>query len=168
MVTSSTEGQTPMDRVQALPATQNSHLFLSGPHLTVQCLMEPLRHNHMCQSQLDFLSHQQPQYPATTAGFNNTPVWMWQDLTHSTKMEPGVSMSCPQLHSLGHGPNHLHLNLGDCSKLPFFKINKCVSLKNYHLENDITRSMCSWALSLRKYNLKRILWLLVQWVAKTK
>lgn len=39
----------------------------------------------------------------------NTLVRKQQDFTHGTDKEPGVCMTCPQLHSLGHSPNHLIL-----------------------------------------------------------
>lgn len=166
MVTSSSEGQTHIEFSLFQP--HKTPIFLSLIPTWLSNVWWNLYYTTNCQSQLDFLSHQQPQHPAVTAGFNTTAVGMWQDFTHSTKTEPGVSMSCPQLHSLGHGPNHLHVNLGDCSKLPFLRLTNVSALKNYHLENDITRSMSSWALYLRKDNLKSILWLLVQWVTKTK
>lgn len=141
MVTSPIEEQTHMDRVQPLPATQNSHLFISGPHLIVQSLMEPLIHNQ-CQSQLDFLSHQQPQYAAVTVGFSNTPVGM-------TGFHPWHKDGTRSLHEL---PTAAQLGTwskpsasepGRLLETAFFKFNKCVWLKNYHLENDSTRSMCS-------------------------
>lgn len=53
----------------------------------------------------------------------------------------------PWLHSPGHDPRCLNPNWGDFSKLSFLRLRNVSGFTNYHSENDITRSMCSCALS---------------------
>lgn len=157
MVASSTAGQTHTHSLDTFRHTQlpssQSQLLISGPHLTLLFtvwynLYYTISVNH------DWI------FSATNSQSTQVPCGHWQIcLPYSTHWWGSDRISpTAQIRNLeSTWPAHsctawdtvqtVCILTREITPNSFLKINKCIWFKNYHLENDITRSVCSWALS---------------------